>query len=148
MKVASHKGAHMSKTRLSLLVVAIVVTLLIAIEWAIVHARSQTVLVFLANHELEWYEVIGLFVPVVSVFTVVVTAQSRTWAWVAVAALAGLFGVFSPMVESEIYLHSVQFWLNSPWLFFFVPGGLGVILAQVVPCIVAIMFVAFKQERR
>lgn len=104
MKVASHKGAHMSKTRLSLLVVAIVVTLLIAIEWAIVHARSQTVLVFLANHELEWYEVIGLFVPVVSVFTVVVTAQSRTWAWVAVAALAGLFGVFSPMVESEIYL--------------------------------------------
>jgi hypothetical protein len=87
-----------SKTRLSLLVVAIVVTLLIAIEWAIVHAGTQTMMVFLANHELEWYEVTGLFVPVVSVFTVVVAAQSRTWAWVVVAALAGMFGVFSPMV--------------------------------------------------
>lgn len=136
----------MSKTRQSLLVVAIVVTLLIAIEWTLVHAGIETVRVFFANYELVWYAITGLFVPVVSVFTIVVAAQSRTWAWVVVAALAGLFGVVSPLVESEIYARSLQFWLNSPWLFFLVPGGLGAILAQLVPCVVAILFVAFNRE--
>lgn len=101
-------------------------------------AQFQSLLIIAAQR--AWQTTTTIAPPIVATFGAIVAAQGRHWVWLAIFIALGLLGLYGGSALSPLTIA-----LDSTWSFTSNPlttGALLSLIAQALPAIAALLFVA------